>query len=169
MYSCSEFPISRINRQVIIKSIRAISDFTNDVAADKIGEFHGEGVEMVNHSIGQLLNSSRTQPPMKKFQSKLIQSTPQSFNPRFCAITTSGSGPSPILSTSKQPIRPSTSQPPAMTPSNSLQIVGSSSHNDAFEISSLLHLASQVFHRRHVSLRLKARSQEWHQNTIKQW
>ncbi|MBW0569076.1 hypothetical protein O181_108791 [Austropuccinia psidii MF-1] len=88
-YSRPEFPISRINTEGIVKRIRQIADSPPDPDAEGGDELDSEEVEVIPHSAGHPFNSSPSQPPSKRFQSKVILSTPRNFHPTLATILTS--------------------------------------------------------------------------------
>ncbi|MBW0532268.1 hypothetical protein O181_071983 [Austropuccinia psidii MF-1] len=52
-------------------------------------ELDGEGVEVVNNHVGHQSSTSPSQPPSKRFQSRLIPSTPRNLQPNIATIPTS--------------------------------------------------------------------------------
>ncbi|MBW0546183.1 hypothetical protein O181_085898 [Austropuccinia psidii MF-1] len=134
IYSSSEVPISRINTEGIVKRIRQIADSPPDPDAEGSDELDGEEVEVIPHSSGQPSNDSPSQPPAKRFQSKVIASTPRNFQPTLATISTSISPASPHLSNTRpdlnQAVRPSPIQQSRNSPivnSQQLQPVASTS------------------------------------------
>ncbi|MBW0509399.1 hypothetical protein O181_049114 [Austropuccinia psidii MF-1] len=89
IYSCSEVPISRINTEGIVKRIILIANAPPDPNAEVSDELDGAEVEVIPHSSGHPSNGSPSQPPAKRFQSKVIPSTTRSFQPTLATIPTS--------------------------------------------------------------------------------
>ncbi|MBW0550185.1 hypothetical protein O181_089900 [Austropuccinia psidii MF-1] len=85
----SEFPISRINTEGIVRRIRQIANSPPDTNAEGSDELDGEDIEVVPNSAGHPSNTSPSQPPAKIFQSQLIPSTPRTFQPTLATIPTS--------------------------------------------------------------------------------
>ncbi|MBW0496955.1 hypothetical protein O181_036670 [Austropuccinia psidii MF-1] len=77
----SEVPISVINTEGIVKSIRRIANSPPDPDVEGSDELNGEEVEVIPHSSGQQSNDSPLQAPAKRFQSQVIPSTPETSNP----------------------------------------------------------------------------------------
>ncbi|MBW0563678.1 hypothetical protein O181_103393 [Austropuccinia psidii MF-1] len=79
IYSSSEVPISRINTEGSVKRIRRIANSPPDPDAEGSDELEGEEVEVVNNPVGNQSSTSPSQPPPKRFQSRLIPSNPRTF------------------------------------------------------------------------------------------
>ncbi|MBW0466054.1 hypothetical protein O181_005769 [Austropuccinia psidii MF-1] len=86
IYSGSEVPISRINTEGLVKKIRQIANSPPNLGAEVSDELDGEEVEVVPNSAGHPSNNSPSQPPVKRFQSQIIPSTPRSFQPTLASI-----------------------------------------------------------------------------------
>ncbi|MBW0562096.1 hypothetical protein O181_101811 [Austropuccinia psidii MF-1] len=104
---CSEVPISRINKQVIVDRISRISIFTTNPDGKVIEE-----VEVVDQNIGQLQNSSPSHATSRDFQIQVISITPRNLQPRLASVPSSVPQYSPNLSADRQlslasPFRPS--------------------------------------------------------------
>ncbi|MBW0559360.1 hypothetical protein O181_099075 [Austropuccinia psidii MF-1] len=84
IYSCSKVPISRINTEGVVKWIRLIANSPPDWDAEGSDELDGEEVKVVNNPVGHQSSASPSQPPAKRFQSRLIPSTPREV--RQCPI-----------------------------------------------------------------------------------
>ncbi|MBW0483571.1 hypothetical protein O181_023286 [Austropuccinia psidii MF-1] len=76
IYSSSEAQISRINTEGVVKRRRTIADSPPDTDAEGSDELDGEEVEVVNNPVCRQSSTSPSQPPAKRFQSRLIPSTP---------------------------------------------------------------------------------------------
>ncbi|MBW0495630.1 hypothetical protein O181_035345 [Austropuccinia psidii MF-1] len=98
IYSRPAVPISRINTEGVVERIRRIADSPPDPDAEGSDELDGEEAEVVNNPVGQQSSTSPSQPPAKRFQSRLIPSTPRNFQPILAAIPTSLPPPSPSSS-----------------------------------------------------------------------
>ncbi|MBW0489800.1 hypothetical protein O181_029515 [Austropuccinia psidii MF-1] len=79
IYSCSEVPISRINTEGVVKWIRLIANSPPDWDAEGSDKLDGEEVEVVNNPVGHQSSASPSQPSAKRFQRRLIPSTPRVF------------------------------------------------------------------------------------------
>ncbi|MBW0471209.1 hypothetical protein O181_010924 [Austropuccinia psidii MF-1] len=90
--------------------MRRISNSPTDPNAEGSDELDGEEVEVVPNSIGHKSSASHSQPASRKFQSKVITSTPQNFQPALSTILSSIPPPSPNPSTDRpslvSPVRP---------------------------------------------------------------
>ncbi|MBW0465428.1 hypothetical protein O181_005143 [Austropuccinia psidii MF-1] len=73
IYFTSAVPISRINTGGVVKRIRRIADSPPDLDAEE--------VEVVNNLVGHQSSTSPSHPPARIFQSRLIPSTPRTFQP----------------------------------------------------------------------------------------
>ncbi|MBW0481913.1 hypothetical protein O181_021628 [Austropuccinia psidii MF-1] len=111
IYSSSVVPISKIKTEGVVKRIRRISYSPPEPDAEGSDELDGEEVEVVNNLVGHHSRTSPSQPPAKKFQSRLITSTPRNFKPALATIPTS----LPHSSPSSPHTRPSIN--PAVRPS----------------------------------------------------
>ncbi|MBW0500397.1 hypothetical protein O181_040112 [Austropuccinia psidii MF-1] len=89
IYSISEVLISRINTEGVVKRIRRISNSPPDPDAEGSDELDGEEAEVVNNPVGHQYSTTPSQPPAKRFQSRLIPSTPRNFQPTLATIPTS--------------------------------------------------------------------------------
>ncbi|MBW0498136.1 hypothetical protein O181_037851 [Austropuccinia psidii MF-1] len=154
IYSSSEVPISRINTEGTVKSIRQIADYPPDPDSECSDELDGEEVEVIPHSAGQPSNDSPLQPPAKRFQSQVIPSTPRNFQPTLATIPTSIPPASPHSSHTRlalnQAVRPSPIQQSSNSPivnSQLLQPVASTSRRRD-KLSPFPFPATQVFHHR---------------------
>ncbi|MBW0560202.1 hypothetical protein O181_099917 [Austropuccinia psidii MF-1] len=99
IYYSSEVPISRINTDGVVKTIRRIADSPPDPDAEGSDELDGEEVEVVPHSVGHPSSTSSSQPLANRFHSNIIPSTPRTFQPTLAAIPTSlpPASPSPSI------------------------------------------------------------------------
>ncbi|MBW0588701.1 hypothetical protein O181_128416, partial [Austropuccinia psidii MF-1] len=104
-------PISRINTEGVVKGIRGIANSPPDPDAEGSDELGGEEAEVVNNLVGHQSSTYPSQPPAKRFQSRLIPSNPRNFQPTLTAIPTS----LPHYSPSSSHIRPAIN--PAVRPS----------------------------------------------------
>ncbi|MBW0499753.1 hypothetical protein O181_039468 [Austropuccinia psidii MF-1] len=86
IYSSSKVPISRINTEGVMKRIRRIANSPPDPDSEGSDELDGEEVEVVNNPVGHKSRTSPSHPPSKRFQSRLIPSTPRNFQPTLAAI-----------------------------------------------------------------------------------
>ncbi|MBW0551637.1 hypothetical protein O181_091352 [Austropuccinia psidii MF-1] len=154
IYSSSEVPISRINTDGVVRRIRIISDSPPDLDAECSDELDGEEVEVDPHLVGHQSSTSSSQPLTNRFHSRIIPSTPRTFQPTLAAIPTSLPPSSQSPSHSRPALNQSVSQLPLQKPRNSpittsqhLQPMASSSRRrDGF--SPLPFPAAQVFQRR---------------------
>ncbi|MBW0558842.1 hypothetical protein O181_098557 [Austropuccinia psidii MF-1] len=154
IYSSSEVQISRINTEGIVKRIRQISNSPPDPDSEGSGQLDGEEVEVIPHSAGHPSNISPSQSPAKRFQSKVIPSTPRNFEPTLATITTS-IPPASAHSCHTRPalnpaVRPSPIQKSRSSPivnSQKLQPVASTSRRRE-ELSQLPFPSAQVFQHR---------------------
>ncbi|MBW0541722.1 hypothetical protein O181_081437 [Austropuccinia psidii MF-1] len=154
IYSSSEFPISRINTEGIVKRIGQIADSPPDPDSEGSDELDGKEVEVVSNSAGHPFNTSPSQPPSKRFQSQIIPSTPRNLQPTLATVPTyippaspHSSHTTPALNSA---VRPSPIQQPRNSPivtSQKLQPVASTSRKRE-ELSPLPFSAAQVFQRR---------------------
>ncbi|MBW0521172.1 hypothetical protein O181_060887 [Austropuccinia psidii MF-1] len=110
--SSSAVPISRINNEGLVKQIRQISNYPADPDAECSDESDGEEVEVVNNPVGHQFSNSPSQPPAKRFQIRLITSTPRNSQPTFSTIPTSLPPASPSSSHSRPAIIPAVRPPP---------------------------------------------------------
>ncbi|MBW0497429.1 hypothetical protein O181_037144 [Austropuccinia psidii MF-1] len=139
-----------INTEDIVKRIRQIANFPPDPDAKGSDELDGEEVEVIPHSSGHPSNSSPSQPPSKRFQNKVISSTPRNFKPTLATIPPASPNSSHIRPALNPEVRPSPIQQPRNSPivtSQQLQPVASTSRRRE-ELSPLLFPAAQVFQRR---------------------
>ncbi|MBW0523603.1 hypothetical protein O181_063318 [Austropuccinia psidii MF-1] len=134
IYSSSEFPISRINTDGVVKRIRRIADYPPDPEAEGSDELDGEEVEIVPHLVGHQSSTSSSHPPVKRFHSHIIPSTPRTFQPTLAATPTSlppaSLSPSHSRPALNQAVRKSPIQKPRNSPittSQHLQTMASSS------------------------------------------
>ncbi|MBW0562324.1 hypothetical protein O181_102039 [Austropuccinia psidii MF-1] len=97
IYSSSEFPISRINTEGVVKRIRKIAYSPPDPDAQGSDELDGEEAEVVPNSIGHQSSTSPSHPPARRFQSHILPSTPRTFQPTLATIPTSLPPASPSL------------------------------------------------------------------------
>ncbi|MBW0538879.1 hypothetical protein O181_078594 [Austropuccinia psidii MF-1] len=88
IYSISAVPISRINTEGVVKIVRRISNSPPDADAEGSDELDGEEVEVVNILASHKSRTSPYQPPAKRFQSRLIPSTPGNLQPTLATIPT---------------------------------------------------------------------------------
>ncbi|MBW0592082.1 hypothetical protein O181_131797 [Austropuccinia psidii MF-1] len=109
-------------------------------------ELDGEEVEVVCNSIGHQFSTSPSHPPVKRFQSHIIPSTPRTFQPALSPIPTTLPPASPSSSTTRPPLIPVVRLSPIVT-SQQLQPVASSSRRRE-EISLFPFPAAQVFKKR---------------------
>ncbi|MBW0533334.1 hypothetical protein O181_073049 [Austropuccinia psidii MF-1] len=154
IYSSSEVPISRINTEWVVKRIRRISDSPTDPDAECSYELDGEEVVVVPHSVDHKSSTSSSQPLANRFQSQVIPSTPQTFQPVLPSVPTSLPPTSPSTSHARlalnQAVSPSPNQQPRNSPittSQQLQPMASSSRRRD-GLSPLRFPAGQVFQRR---------------------
>ncbi|MBW0517452.1 hypothetical protein O181_057167 [Austropuccinia psidii MF-1] len=89
IYSSSEFPISRLNTEGVVKQIRQTAYSPPDPDAEVSDELDGEEVEVVQNSAGKQSSTSRSNPPAKRFKSQIIPSTPRTFQLILFRIPTS--------------------------------------------------------------------------------
>ncbi|MBW0479478.1 hypothetical protein O181_019193 [Austropuccinia psidii MF-1] len=152
IYSSSEFPISRINTESVVKQRRQIATSPPDTDAEDSDSLDGEEVEVVHNSVGHQSSTSPSHPPAKIFQSHVIPSTPRKFQPILATISTSLPPSSPsssnIIPALNPQVRPSPIHQSRNSPivtSKQLQAVVSSSRRRE-ELSPLPFPATQVFH-----------------------
>ncbi|MBW0532421.1 hypothetical protein O181_072136 [Austropuccinia psidii MF-1] len=114
-------------------------------------ELDGEEVEVVCNSIGHQFRTSPSHPPVKRFQSHIIPSTPRTFQPVLSPIPTTLPPASPSSSTTRPALIPVVRLSPIPQSRNSpivtsrqLQPVASSSRRRE-EISPFPFPAAQVF------------------------
>ncbi|MBW0524890.1 hypothetical protein O181_064605 [Austropuccinia psidii MF-1] len=88
IYSSSEVPISRINTEGVAKRIRRIADSPTDTDAEGSDELYGEEVVVVPHSVSHQSSTYSSQPLAHRFKSKVIPSTPTTFQPVLSSIPT---------------------------------------------------------------------------------
>ncbi|MBW0466559.1 hypothetical protein O181_006274 [Austropuccinia psidii MF-1] len=110
----SEVPISRINTQGVVKSVRQIADSPPDRDAEGSGELDGEEVEVVHNSIGHQYSTSPSHPPAKIFQSNIIPRTPRTFQTALTTITTTITPASPSSSTTRSALIPAVRPSPIL-------------------------------------------------------
>ncbi|MBW0567746.1 hypothetical protein O181_107461 [Austropuccinia psidii MF-1] len=110
IYSRSEVPISRINTEGVVKTIRRIADSLTDPDAEGSDELDGEEDEVVPHLVGHLCSNSSAQPVSNSVQSQVIPSTPRTSQPALASIPTTVPPSSPSPSHSRlalnQEVRP---------------------------------------------------------------
>ncbi|MBW0545150.1 hypothetical protein O181_084865 [Austropuccinia psidii MF-1] len=154
IYSSSEFPISRLNTEGVVKRIRRIAYSPTDTDAEGSDELDGEEVVIVPHPVGHPSRNSSAQPLANRFQSQVIPSTPRTFQPVLASIPTTIPPSSPSTSHGRPAlnpaVRPSPSQQPRSSPittSQQLQPVASSSRRRD-GLSPLPFPSAQVFQRR---------------------
>ncbi|MBW0560625.1 hypothetical protein O181_100340 [Austropuccinia psidii MF-1] len=104
IYSSSVVPISRINAEVVVKRIRRISDSPPDWYSEVSDELGGEKFEVVNNPVGHQSRNCPSQTSAKRFQSRLIPSTPSNFQPILAIIPTSLPPASPSSSQTRPAI-----------------------------------------------------------------
>ncbi|MBW0559811.1 hypothetical protein O181_099526, partial [Austropuccinia psidii MF-1] len=97
---------SRTNTEGLVKRIRRISNSPPDPDAEVSDELDGEEAEVVNNLVGHQSRTSPSQPPSKRFQSRLIPSTPRNFQPTLAPIPTSLPHSSPSSSHTRPAINP---------------------------------------------------------------
>ncbi|MBW0513359.1 hypothetical protein O181_053074 [Austropuccinia psidii MF-1] len=122
--------------------------------AESSDELNGEEVVVVPHSVDHQSSTSSSQPLANRFQSKVIPTTPRTFQPVLASIPTSLPPASPSPSHARpalnQEVRQSPNQQPRNSPittSQQLQpMVSSSRRRDG--LSPLPFPAAQVFQRR---------------------
>ncbi|MBW0483091.1 hypothetical protein O181_022806 [Austropuccinia psidii MF-1] len=154
IYSSSAVPIFSINTEGLVKQIRRIANSPPDPDYKGCDELDGEEVEVVNSPIGHQSSFSSSQPPVKRFQSCLIPSTPRNSQPTLATIPTSLPPASPSSSHTRSAmipgVRPSPIQEsrtsPAVT-SQQLQPLASFSRIRE-ELAHLLFPSTQVFQQR---------------------
>ncbi|MBW0494896.1 hypothetical protein O181_034611 [Austropuccinia psidii MF-1] len=100
IYSSSEVPMSRINTEGVVKRI-STDDSPTDPDAEGSNELDGEEVKVVPHLVGHQSSTSSSQPLANRFQSKVIPSTPRTFQPVLASILTSLPPASPSPSHSR--------------------------------------------------------------------
>ncbi|MBW0507438.1 hypothetical protein O181_047153 [Austropuccinia psidii MF-1] len=154
IYSSSEVPISRINTEGVVKRIRQIANSPPDPDAEGSDELDGEEAEVVPNSAGHPSNTSPSKPPAKRFQSKVIPSTPRAFQPTLSTIPTSippsspnSSHTRPALNTAVRPSPIQQSRNAPIVTSQKLQPVASTNRRRE-ELSPLPFPAAQVFQHR---------------------
>ncbi|MBW0523988.1 hypothetical protein O181_063703 [Austropuccinia psidii MF-1] len=86
IYYSSEVPISRINKEGVMKGIRRIADSPPNPDSEDSDELDGEEVEVVPNSAGHPVNSSLSHPHSKILQSHIIHSTPRNLQPTLATI-----------------------------------------------------------------------------------
>ncbi|MBW0479837.1 hypothetical protein O181_019552 [Austropuccinia psidii MF-1] len=106
IYSISEVPISRINNQGVVKSIRRIVYSQTNPDAEGNDKLHDEEFKVINSLVGNSSSTSPTNPPANKFHGKVILSTTRNSQPVLSILPSSVPPPSPHPSTA----RPSLSQ-----------------------------------------------------------
>ncbi|MBW0486159.1 hypothetical protein O181_025874 [Austropuccinia psidii MF-1] len=121
IYSSSAVPISRINSEGVFKRISRISDYPPDPDAEG-----SEEVGVVNNPVGHQSSTSPSRHPAKRFQSRLIPSTPRNFQKNLAAIPTFLPHFSPSSSHTRPAINPAIRPSPIVT-SQKLQPEASSS------------------------------------------
>ncbi|MBW0571196.1 hypothetical protein O181_110911 [Austropuccinia psidii MF-1] len=105
----SEVPISRTNTDGVVKVVKKIiriADSPSDPDAEGSDELDGEEVEVVPHSVGHPSSNSSAQPLANRFQSKLIRSTPRTFQPMLASIPSTIPPPSPTTSHARPALNP---------------------------------------------------------------
>ncbi|MBW0579725.1 hypothetical protein O181_119440, partial [Austropuccinia psidii MF-1] len=115
----SQFPISRINTERVVKRIGRISDSPTDPDAEGSDELDGEEVVVVPHSVGHPSRNSSSQPLANRFQSQVIPSTPRTFQPMLASIPTTIPPSSPSTSHSRPALNPAVRPSPSQQPRNS--------------------------------------------------
>ncbi|MBW0532136.1 hypothetical protein O181_071851 [Austropuccinia psidii MF-1] len=110
IYSSSEAPISRINTEGVVKRIRKIANSPPDPNCEE--------VEVVHSSAGQKSSTSPSHPPAKRFQSKIISSTPRTFQPILSTIPTSLPPASPRSFITRPSLAPAVRTSPIPQPRN---------------------------------------------------
>ncbi|MBW0535731.1 hypothetical protein O181_075446 [Austropuccinia psidii MF-1] len=118
-YSSSEFPISRINTDSVVKRIRRIADFSPDPDAEGSDEVDGKKVEGVPHLVGHQSSTSSSQPLANRFHSHIIPSNPRTFQPTLTTIPTSLPPASPSPSHARPALNPEVRPSPIQKPRNS--------------------------------------------------
>ncbi|MBW0507552.1 hypothetical protein O181_047267 [Austropuccinia psidii MF-1] len=158
IYSSSEVPISRINNEGVGKGIRQIANSPTDPDPEGSDELDGEEVEMVHNSIGHKFSTSPSHPSAKRLQSRIIPSTPRTFQPTFATIPTSIPPASPSSSNARPALIPAVRPSPIHQSRNSpivtsqqLPSVASSSRRRE-ELSPFQFPDAQVFQRRDIGL-----------------
>ncbi|MBW0494569.1 hypothetical protein O181_034284 [Austropuccinia psidii MF-1] len=120
IYSSSEIPISRINTEGVVKSIRRIADSPPDPDAEGSDEFDGEEVEVVPHLVGHKPSSPSSQSLANRLQIHIIPSTPRTFHPTLAIVPTSlpptSISCSHAIPALTQAVRPSHIQQPRNSP-----------------------------------------------------
>ncbi|MBW0579365.1 hypothetical protein O181_119080, partial [Austropuccinia psidii MF-1] len=124
IYSSSAVPICRIKNEGLVKRIRRISNSPPDLDAEGSDKLDGEEFEVVNNLVGHQSSTSPSQPPSKRFQIRLIPSTPRNFQPTLSAIPTSLPHHSPSSSHTRPAINPAL-RPSPIQQSRALTIVTS--------------------------------------------
>ncbi|MBW0464691.1 hypothetical protein O181_004406 [Austropuccinia psidii MF-1] len=115
IYSSSAVPISKINTEGLVKKIRRITNSPPDTDAEGSEELDGEEAELVNNPFGHQSSTSPSEPPSKRFQSRLIPSTPRNFQPTLATIPTSLPPASPSSSHTRPAIIPEVRPSPIVT------------------------------------------------------
>ncbi|MBW0540422.1 hypothetical protein O181_080137 [Austropuccinia psidii MF-1] len=154
IYSSSEVPISRINTEGVVKTIRRIADSPTDPDAEGSDEFDGEEFEVVPHLVGHPSSTSSAQPLSNRFQSQVSSSTPRAFQPVLASIpttippaSTSTSHARPALNPAVRPLPSQQPRSSTITTSQQLQPMASSSRRRD-GLSPLPFPATKVFQRR---------------------
>ncbi|MBW0492638.1 hypothetical protein O181_032353 [Austropuccinia psidii MF-1] len=154
IHSSSAVPISRIKTEEVVKRMRRIVDSPPDPDSEGSDELDGEEAEVVNNLVGQNSRTLPPQPPAKRFQSFLIPSTPQNFQPTLASIPTSLPHSSPSSYQTRPSMNPAVSPSP-IKQSRASPIVTSkqpqpevSSSRRREELSTLPFPAAQVFQQR---------------------
>ncbi|MBW0534909.1 hypothetical protein O181_074624 [Austropuccinia psidii MF-1] len=146
----SEVPISRINTEGVVKSIRRIADSPTDPDAEGSDELDGEEVVFFSHYVNHQSSTSSSQPLVNRFQSQVIPNTPRTFQSVLASIPASPS-PSHARPALNQAVRPSPNQQCRNSPITTSQLLqpmaSSSRRRDG--LSPMPFPAAQVFQRRH--------------------
>ncbi|MBW0486929.1 hypothetical protein O181_026644 [Austropuccinia psidii MF-1] len=98
IYCSSELPISRINTEGVVKQIRQIFDSPPDPDSEGSDELYSKEAEVVSNPVGHPSSASPSQPPSKRFQSRLIPNNPRNFQPTLATIPISLPSESPSSS-----------------------------------------------------------------------
>ncbi|MBW0586294.1 hypothetical protein O181_126009 [Austropuccinia psidii MF-1] len=106
-YSSSEFPISRINSQGLVKRLRRISNSPTDPNSEGSSELDDEESEVVPNSFGHQCSTSASQPASRRFQSQVIHSTHRSLQPVLSTICPPSPNPSAARPALVSAVRPS--------------------------------------------------------------
>ncbi|MBW0561021.1 hypothetical protein O181_100736 [Austropuccinia psidii MF-1] len=105
-----------INSQGVVKRFRRIANSSTDPNAEGNDELDGKEVEVVPNSISHQYSTSPSQPPSRRFKSKVIPSTPRDFQQVLSTIPSSIPPPSPNSYTARPALVSPMRQSPILQP-----------------------------------------------------